>query len=47
MTPITKDLYKRQDYTFTMVGKADELVGSVANGDLDIVLVPAISEGSS
>ena len=29
------------DYTFTMVGKADELVGSVANGDLDIVLVPA------
>ena len=29
------------DYTFTMAGKADELVGSVANGDLDIVLVPA------
>ncbi|MEE0672586.1 MAG: ABC transporter substrate-binding protein, partial [Enterocloster sp.] len=29
------------NYTFTMVGKADELVGSVANGDLDIVLVPA------
>ena len=29
------------DYTFTMVGKADELVGSAANGDLDIVLVPA------
>lgn len=29
------------DYTFTMAGKADELVGSIANGDLDIVLVPA------
>ncbi len=29
------------EYTFTMVGKADELVGSIANGDLDIVLVPA------
>ena len=29
------------DYTFIMAGKADELVGSVANGDLDIVLVPA------
>ena len=29
------------DYTFTMAGKADELVGSIASGDLDIVLVPA------
>lgn len=29
------------EYTFTMAGKADELVGSIANGDLDIVLVPA------
>ena len=29
------------DYTFTMAGKADELVGSIASGDLNIVLVPA------
>ena len=29
------------DYTFTIAGKADELVGSIASGDLDIVLVPA------
>ena len=29
------------DYTFTMAGKADELVGSIASVDLDIVLVPA------
>lgn len=28
-------------YEFTMAGKADELVGKVANGDLDIALVPA------
>ena len=28
-------------YEFTMAGKADELVGKIANGDLDIALVPA------
>lgn len=28
-------------YEFTMTGKADELVGKIANGDLDIALVPA------
>lgn len=28
-------------YQFTMAGKADELVGKIANGDLDIALVPA------
>lgn len=28
-------------YEFTMAGKADELVGKIANGDLDIVLLPA------
>ena len=28
-------------YEFTMTGAADELVGKIANGDLDIVLVPA------
>lgn len=28
-------------YDFTMAGKADELVGKIANGDLDIALVPA------
>lgn len=28
-------------YEFTMAGKADELVGKIASGDLDIVLVPA------
>ena len=34
------------DYTFTMAGKADELVGSIASGDLDIVLVPVASDDS-
>ena len=28
-------------YEFTMAGKADELVGKIANGDLDIALLPA------
>lgn len=28
-------------YEFTMAGKADELVGNIANGSLDIALVPA------
>lgn len=28
-------------YEFTMAGKADELVGKIASGDLDIALVPA------
>ncbi len=28
-------------YEFTMAGAADELVGKIANGDLDIALVPA------
>ena len=28
-------------YEFTMTGKADELVGKIANGDLDIALLPA------
>lgn len=28
-------------YEFTMAGKADELVGKIANGDLDVALVPA------
>lgn len=28
-------------YEFTMAGKADELVGKIANGDLDIALIPA------
>lgn len=28
-------------YEFTMAGKADELVGKIATGDLDIALVPA------
>lgn len=28
-------------YKFTMAGKADELVGNIANGSLDIALVPA------
>lgn len=28
-------------YEFTMAGKADELVGKIANADLDIALVPA------
>lgn len=28
-------------YEFTMTGAADELVGQIANGDLDIVLLPA------
>lgn len=28
-------------YDFTMAGKADELVGKIASGDLDLVLVPA------
>lgn len=28
-------------YEFTMAGKADELVGKIADGDLDIALVPA------
>lgn len=28
-------------YEFSMAGKADELVGRIANGDLDIALVPA------
>ena len=28
-------------HEFTMTGKADELVGKIANGDLDIALVPA------
>ncbi len=28
-------------YEFTMTGAADELVGKIANGDLDIALVPA------
>ena len=30
-----------QAYQFTMAGKADELVGKIANGDLDIALLPA------
>lgn len=30
-----------EKYEFTMAGKADELVGKTASGDLDIVLVPA------
>ena len=30
-----------QSYAFTMAGKADELVGKIANGDLDIALLPA------
>lgn len=28
-------------YEFTMAGKADEVVGKIANGDLDIALLPA------
>ncbi len=28
-------------YEFTMAGKADELVGKIANADLDIALLPA------
>ncbi len=30
-----------QPYDFTMAGKADELVGKIASGDLDIALLPA------
>ena len=42
-------MYKRQaqkgetknHYEFTMTGAADELVGKIASGDLDIALLPA------
>lgn len=36
-----KDGETSHTYEFTMAGKADELVGNIANGSLDIALVPA------
>ena len=36
-----KNVETANTYEFTMAGKADELVGNIANGSLDIALVPA------